>query len=157
MLFALYFLASFYIFSQTFSVSLHSVLADLEKLNVTDYGWYGEWDILLTCSLTINLFSPVVFDQAIMKEMGELGVLGPTIKGYGCAGLSSVGYGLITRELERYNYNLKLHIYMITCLNSNEYCIYYIVENFIFKCSFSNVSSLEISRTRDQDFYKVLY
>ena len=41
------------------------------------------------------------FDINIMKEMGELGVLGPTIPGYGCAGLSSVGYGLITRELER--------------------------------------------------------
>jgi len=42
-----------------------------------------------------------VFDMNIMREMGELGVLGPTITGYGCAGLSSVGYGLITRELER--------------------------------------------------------
>ncbi|XP_005098406.1 glutaryl-CoA dehydrogenase, mitochondrial [Aplysia californica] len=41
------------------------------------------------------------FDLNIMREMGELGVLGPTITGYGCAGLSSVGYGLITRELER--------------------------------------------------------
>ncbi|XP_076440319.1 glutaryl-CoA dehydrogenase, mitochondrial-like [Babylonia areolata] len=42
-----------------------------------------------------------IFDEAIMREMGDLGVLGPTIQGYGCAGLSSVGYGLITRELER--------------------------------------------------------
>ncbi|KAH9515409.1 hypothetical protein Btru_014380 [Bulinus truncatus] len=42
-----------------------------------------------------------IFDVAIMQEMGELGVLGPTINGYGCAGLSSVGYGLLTRELER--------------------------------------------------------
>ncbi|KAL8582119.1 hypothetical protein ACOMHN_004039 [Nucella lapillus] len=41
------------------------------------------------------------FDPAIMRELGDMGVLGPTIKGYGCAGLSSVGYGLITRELER--------------------------------------------------------
>nr|KAG5711786.1 hypothetical protein BaRGS_023550 [Batillaria attramentaria] len=41
------------------------------------------------------------FDPAIMKELGDMGVLGPTIQGYGCAGLSSVGYGLITRELER--------------------------------------------------------
>jgi len=41
------------------------------------------------------------FDKNIMREMGEMGVLGPTIQGYGCAGLSSVGYGLITRELER--------------------------------------------------------
>lgn len=33
--------------------------------------------------------------------MGDLGVLGPTIKGYGCAGTSSVAYGLLAREVER--------------------------------------------------------
>ena len=33
--------------------------------------------------------------------MGELGILGPTIQGYGCAGVSSVAYGLIAREVER--------------------------------------------------------
>lgn len=38
----------------------------------------------------------------MMKEMGELGLLGPTIEGYGCAGVSSVAYGLIAREVERY-------------------------------------------------------
>ncbi|NXN23181.1 GCDH protein, partial [Nycticryphes semicollaris] len=42
-----------------------------------------------------------VFDREIVSEMGALGVLGPTIKGYGCAGTTSVGYGLVTRELER--------------------------------------------------------
>lgn len=36
-----------------------------------------------------------------MREMGELGLLGATIKGYGCAGASSVSYGLIAREVER--------------------------------------------------------
>jgi len=41
------------------------------------------------------------FDRDIMSEMGELGVLGPTIKGYGCPGVSSVAYGLIAREVER--------------------------------------------------------
>lgn len=41
-----------------------------------------------------------VFDRAIYKEMGELGILGCTIKGYDCAGVSSVTYGLITRELD---------------------------------------------------------
>lgn len=41
------------------------------------------------------------FDAEIMKEMGQLGILGPTIKGYGCAGASSVAYGLIAREVER--------------------------------------------------------
>ena len=38
----------------------------------------------------------------ILKEMGELGFLGATIDGYGCAGVSSISYGLIAREIERY-------------------------------------------------------
>ncbi|MDH4021838.1 MAG: acyl-CoA dehydrogenase [Gammaproteobacteria bacterium] len=41
------------------------------------------------------------FDPAVMREMGELGLLGATIEGYGCAGVSSVAYGLIAREIER--------------------------------------------------------
>ncbi|WVQ77715.1 hypothetical protein IAR50_007405 [Cryptococcus sp. DSM 104548] len=41
------------------------------------------------------------FDPRIMREMGELGLLGATIQGYGCAGVSSVSYGLIAREVER--------------------------------------------------------
>ena len=41
------------------------------------------------------------FDRSIMTEMGELGLLGCTIEGYGCAGLSYVAYGLIAREIER--------------------------------------------------------
>ena len=41
------------------------------------------------------------FDVAILREMGELGMLGPTIEGYGCAGASYVAYGLIAREVER--------------------------------------------------------
>jgi len=42
-----------------------------------------------------------VFDKTIMSELGELGALGCTFKGYGCAGVSSVAYGLLTREIER--------------------------------------------------------
>jgi glutaryl-CoA dehydrogenase len=41
------------------------------------------------------------FDRGIMNEMGELGLLGPTIRGYGCAGVNHVCYGLIAREVER--------------------------------------------------------
>ena len=40
-------------------------------------------------------------DPAIFREMGELGLLGSTIDGYGCAGLSYTSYGLIAREVER--------------------------------------------------------
>lgn len=41
------------------------------------------------------------FDKKIMEEIGSLGVLGCTLQGYGCAGVSSVAYGLLTREVER--------------------------------------------------------
>lgn len=41
------------------------------------------------------------FDRNIMFEMGKLGLLGATIDGYGCAGVSHVCYGLVAREVER--------------------------------------------------------
>ncbi|KAJ7496924.1 acyl-CoA dehydrogenase domain-containing protein [Mycena latifolia] len=41
------------------------------------------------------------FNHSILPEMGKLGLLGPTISGYGCAGTSNVAYGLIQREIER--------------------------------------------------------
>ena len=40
-------------------------------------------------------------DIAIFKEMGELGLLGSTIDGYGCPGVDYVSYGLVAREVER--------------------------------------------------------
>src|SRR5216684_2589805 len=41
------------------------------------------------------------FDREIMNEMGALGLLGPTIEGYGCTNVGYVCYGLIAREVER--------------------------------------------------------
>jgi glutaryl-CoA dehydrogenase len=40
-------------------------------------------------------------DRGVFAEMGALGFLGPTIEGYGCAGVNHVAYGLIAREIER--------------------------------------------------------
>ncbi len=40
------------------------------------------------------------FDPNIMRQMGEMGLLGVTIDGYGCAGLSNVAYGMIAKEIE---------------------------------------------------------
>src|SRR5918996_4675854 len=40
-------------------------------------------------------------DRSIFHEMGELGLLGATIDGYGCAGINQTSYGLVARELER--------------------------------------------------------
>jgi glutaryl-CoA dehydrogenase len=41
------------------------------------------------------------FDRSIFNEFGEMGFLGSTITGYGCAGVNHVSYGLIAREIER--------------------------------------------------------
>jgi glutaryl-CoA dehydrogenase len=42
-----------------------------------------------------------LIERAIITEMGELGLLGATIHGYGCAGVTYTSYGLIAREIER--------------------------------------------------------
>jgi glutaryl-CoA dehydrogenase len=41
------------------------------------------------------------FPTEVIPKLGELGVYGATLTGYGCAGLSNVAYGLILQELER--------------------------------------------------------
>lgn len=41
------------------------------------------------------------FPMELVPELAELGVFGPSIKGYGCGGLGSVSAGLIMQELER--------------------------------------------------------
>src|SRR5712672_191608 len=70
-----------------------------------------QWDdaLLLEEQLTQDELMPRVqmafrnehFHREIMNEMGELGLLGSTIEGYGCAGVNYVCYGLIAREVER--------------------------------------------------------
>jgi glutaryl-CoA dehydrogenase len=49
----------------------------------------------------VSSFRNEHFDKNIMKEMGNVGLLGPTINGYGCAGVNYISYGLIMREIER--------------------------------------------------------
>jgi glutaryl-CoA dehydrogenase len=41
------------------------------------------------------------FPLELTSQLGELGIFGASLKGYGCAGLSNVAYGLIMQELER--------------------------------------------------------
>src|SRR5271167_4230648 len=41
------------------------------------------------------------FPVQLVPQMAELGLFGANLKGYGCAGMSNVEYGLVTQELER--------------------------------------------------------
>lgn len=49
----------------------------------------------------IDAYRNESYDRKILEEMGELGLLGANIDGYGCAGVSTVANGLITKEVER--------------------------------------------------------
>ena len=57
----------------------------------------------------IDAFQHETTDPAIFREMGELGLLGPTIpEEYGGVGASYVAYGLVAREVERIDSRLSL-------------------------------------------------
>ncbi len=51
--------------------------------------------------IVINAFHHDQFDRTIMEKMGQAGLLGATLHGYGCAGINYVSYGLVAREIER--------------------------------------------------------
>ncbi len=47
-----------------------------------------------------ELFEKEEFPMDLIPEIAEMGLLGASIKGYGCAGMSAVQYGLLLQELE---------------------------------------------------------
>src|SRR5207253_9325540 len=88
----------------------------MEKFRGVDY--YGVEDLLSEEERMVRdavrdcvetEFLPVVtehhragtFPLELIPKLGELGVFGATLKGYGCAGLNHVAYGLIMQEPER--------------------------------------------------------
>ena len=52
-------------------------------------------------------FDEATFPFDLVPEIAEMGLLGSTIEGYGCAGLNAVSYGLICQELERCDSGLR--------------------------------------------------
>ncbi len=42
-----------------------------------------------------------IFPKQLVPQLGELGFFGANLKGYGCAGMSNIAYGLLNQELER--------------------------------------------------------
>lgn len=77
---------------------LESQLTDDERMIRDSFRSYCQ-DKLMKRVIEAN--RKEIFHKEIMTELGDLGVLGPTIHGFGCAGISYVGYGLLAREIER--------------------------------------------------------
>jgi glutaryl-CoA dehydrogenase len=57
-----------------------------------------------------------LFPAQIIPQLGELGLLGCNLSGYGCAGLDNLCYGLINRELERGDSALRSFVSVQTSL-----------------------------------------
>ena len=56
------------------------------------------------------------FPREIVSELAELGLLGVYLKGYGCAGLNAVSYGLVCQELERGDSGIRSFVSVQTSL-----------------------------------------
>jgi glutaryl-CoA dehydrogenase len=54
-----------------------------------------------------DAFNNGTFPKQLIPQMGELGLFGANLHGYGCAGMSSVEYGLIMQEIERADSGLR--------------------------------------------------
>ncbi|GAA5809704.1 hypothetical protein MFLAVUS_003117 [Mucor flavus] len=78
-------------------LNLESLLTE-DEISIRDAAHSYCQDKLLP--RVIDAYRNENFDRDILSEMGELGFLGSTIDGYGCAGVSSVAYGLTAREVE---------------------------------------------------------
>lgn len=80
------------------ALNLESRLEEDEKLLRDSFRTYCQ-EKLLPRILKANRHES--FDKNIVKELGSMGALGCNLKGYGCAGTSTVAYGLLAREIER--------------------------------------------------------
>ncbi|KAJ1855237.1 hypothetical protein GGH12_003613 [Coemansia sp. RSA 1822] len=80
------------------ALQLEKQLTDDERMVRDSAHAYAQEKLL---PRVINATRTEHFDIEIMQEMGQMGFLGSTIDGYGCAGVSSVAYGLTAREIER--------------------------------------------------------
>ena len=52
-------------------------------------------------SLTEHVRQDGSFPMELVPQIAELGMFGANLKGYGCAGMNNVSYGLLMQELER--------------------------------------------------------
>lgn len=80
------------------ALNLNSLLTEEEIMLRDSFRSYCQEKLM---PRVVNANRNEVFDREIMTELGDLGILGATIQGYGCAGVSSVAYGLLAREVER--------------------------------------------------------
>ena len=85
-------------FDWTDALSLESSLSEAERAIRDVARTYAQEKLQ---PRVVKAFREEFFDREIMNELGELGMLGPTLSSHGCSDVSYVAYGLIAREIER--------------------------------------------------------
>ncbi|MFQ5930266.1 MAG: acyl-CoA dehydrogenase family protein [Acidobacteriota bacterium] len=79
-------------------MNIEDLLSDEEKLVRDSVRSFVEDKVI---PIIEDHYMKGTFPLELVKPMAGLGYLGANLKGYGCAGLNSVAYGLIMQELER--------------------------------------------------------
>tara|TARA_Y200000002_G_C22675037_1_gene661678 strand:+ start:717 stop:1862 length:1146 start_codon:yes stop_codon:yes gene_type:complete len=82
----------------------------------------------------INDYKNEVIDKSIFKEFGKMGLFGPTIKGYNCAGENYLTYGLIAKEIEFIDsgYRSMFSVQSSLVMNPiNKYCSEYLKKKYL--------------------------
>jgi glutaryl-CoA dehydrogenase len=74
------------------------LLTDEERLSRDSIRGFVDEEVMPTIA---RHFRDGTFPRELVPKLGALGVLGANLKGYGCAGMNAVAYGLIMQELER--------------------------------------------------------
>ena len=85
-------------FSGVDYLDFDSVLSDEEKLSRNTTRQFVDDQIM---PIIEEYNREGKFPMQLVPQMAELGLFGASLKGYGCAGMSNVEYGLVTQELER--------------------------------------------------------
>jgi glutaryl-CoA dehydrogenase len=79
-------------------LNLDSTLSDDERLVRRSARDFVEDNVI---PIIEDCFREGRFPRELVRGMGEMGFYGANLHGYGCAGMSSVEYGLVMQELER--------------------------------------------------------
>jgi glutaryl-CoA dehydrogenase len=78
--------------------NVRSLLCEDERLVQDSVAKYVDEQVI---PIIADCFEHERFPRELIGGIAELGLLGSSIEGYGCAGLNAVSYGLICQELER--------------------------------------------------------
>ena len=81
-------------------VDLYDVRSQLTEDEILIQDSVGRWVDKRAMPLIAECFDEARFPSELIPEIAELGLLGSSLEGYGCAGLNSVSYGLICQDLE---------------------------------------------------------